>query len=158
MFNSRLGSIFLSLLLLFSIACRAPQKADLKSKLAAVVERKRYTNEQVRVRLKDLTDFEWDRVYVFTPYTSAEEIRRALGFTQSQRVDTSIEMLDSFNLLVFTNARKVVGYVEQPRHLGDFGDEFGATRKIGFSPSEANFRVELEDYGQPWLVLHLQNQ
>jgi hypothetical protein len=32
------------------------------------------------IKLKDLTDFKWDRVYIFTPYTRHEKIDEALGF------------------------------------------------------------------------------
>jgi hypothetical protein len=40
-----------------------------------------------RMRLKDVTDFKWDRVYVFPVGASLEEIDQALGFHYNQWKD-----------------------------------------------------------------------
>ena len=56
-------------------------------------------------RLRDLTDFSWDRVHVFPEGTSAREVNRTVG--QAVLADGSF-YYDAGNLLVFTAGGRVV--------------------------------------------------
>ncbi len=137
------------------------QRQQLENKLTTAVEKKRgvSADEQVIIRLKDLTDFQWDRVYVFTPYTPVETIDKALGFAWPQAREIGINMLDHFNLLVFTNKGKVVNYLKHPLHLGDFSRSMMEQMHKGFNTDEAIFEVEIKDSsGEARLILRPQNE
>jgi hypothetical protein len=73
----------------------------------------------VEVRLKDLTDFKWDRVYIFTPYTPHKVIDDDLGLVWKPARSIQMDWRDDVNLIVFTENGKVVFYIEHPRGLGD---------------------------------------
>ena len=57
------------------------------------------------LQLSDVTPFDWDKVYVFTPYTRNEVVRVALGNAVDPR---EIEMRDDICLVVFTKGEEVV--------------------------------------------------
>lgn len=58
----------------------------------------------------------WDRLYVFTPYTSDEVEKAALG--SAWRGEYSQESRDSTNVLVLTKDRAVVDWLDLPRSPG----------------------------------------
>src|SRR5262249_4753543 len=91
---------------------------------------------------KDFTDFKWEKVYIFPPYTSTANVNKALGFDWPSAKNTGIEMHDSFNLLVFTNGGKVVSYVNFPRSSGDFVLDRPTN---GLGPNEARFVIQKKD-------------
>jgi hypothetical protein len=129
------------------------QRQKFSRNIAAEVERKRGTDNIVEVRLKDLTDFSWDRVHIFTSYIAAETIDENLGYAWKPARSIGIYQRDDINLLVFVDAGKVVFYVDHPRHLGDFDGNY---RKGGYSPDEAIFRVvegAKQANGLAWLHL-----
>jgi hypothetical protein len=121
--------------------------------LEIAIGKKRNTPGKVKVSLKEVTDFEWDRVYIFTPYTPLKEIDEALGFQWMQARKFQLERRDDINLLVFTASGEVVGYLKYPRHYGDFS---GLKNPEGYSAAEATFNVETkgsDGEGGAWLVL-----
>lgn len=122
-------------------------------KVAAAVERARNSNEVVEIRLNDLTDFAWDRVHIFSPYTSAKQIDEDLGYSWPPARDIGQYPNDGFYILVFTNTGKVVFYLKHQRHLGDFKGNY---KQGGYSPDEAVFKViegTKQPDGLPWLHL-----
>lgn len=134
--------------LLCSFACSRQfiAQKDLDEKLIAAIERGPAGEEPVTVRVKDLTTFEWDRLYVFVPYNMRkEDLRETLGMVPH----TSIFSNDWDDLLVFVKGGKVVHYHDHPRKHGDFE---GLRGRAGYSPDEAVFEV---DFDKPlgWLVL-----
>jgi hypothetical protein len=104
------------------------------------------------VRIASLTDFAWERLHVFGPYATQEDINQELGFAWPEAARTGIAGRDAIALLVFVRDGAVVRYVAQARREVDFADV-----KIpgGLLPSEAVFVVRIEDRGQPWRVFHL---
>jgi hypothetical protein len=129
------------------------QRQKFSRKVAAAVERTRNSNDGVEIRLQALTDFAWDRVHIFSPYTSAKRIEEDLG--SSWPLAKRIEQYphDGANILVFTEARKMVFYVEHERHLGDFKGNY---KQDGYSPDEAVFKVSegsKQPNGLTWLYL-----
>ena len=103
------------------------------------------------VRLADLTDFHWQRLYVFGPYASQQRIDDTLGFSWPD--PSGIQSSDSLVLLVFVDGSRVVSYVEQPRSAGDFA---GLDRQRPWTPSDAVFVVRndpQENPGGQWLTV-----
>ncbi len=135
------------------------RQQNFSSKLASEVEKKRSTNNVVEVRLKELTDFEWERVYLFTPYTPHKVIDDDLGFVWKPARKIHMDWRDDVNLIVFTDSGKVVFFVEHQRNFGDFD---GAYKREGYGPDEAVFEVTDKGTRQPdgraWLRLQKRNQ
>jgi hypothetical protein len=129
------------------------KQQNFSSKLAAEVEKKRGNNNVVEVSFKDLTDFKWDTVYIFPPYTQDKVIDDDLGFVWKPARSIHMDWRDDVNLIVFTNNRKVVFYVDHPRN---FGDLKGSYNREGYVPAEAIFTVvegERQPDGRSWLRL-----
>ncbi len=89
-----------------------------------------------QLRISDLTDFAWEELYVFPPYTSQEQIDRALGFEWSD--PSGISLKDTITLLVFVDDGEVVGWVEPLRFEADFAS---LSEGSPWTPETALFRV-----------------
>jgi len=129
-----------------------------KQKLADSVARKRYSLEEVTISLKDQSDFNWDRVYIFPPHTGIETINETLGFVWPHARSIRMDWRDDINLIVFTDNGRVVDYVEYPRSLGDLKGNY---KREGYSPDEAIFAVvegPVQPDGRPWLRLRPHNR
>jgi hypothetical protein len=93
----------------------------------------------VVVDFAELFPFAWDRVYVFNPYTPAEEITKRLGFSWSGATKTAISESKGLTLVVFVRDRDVVHSFEHSRGRGDMvalGNEIK-----GFARDQAKFEV-----------------
>jgi hypothetical protein len=88
------------------------------------------------LRLEDITDFEWDRVYIFHPYTPDSEMQRSLGM-KVQFVPNRIQHNDAYNLLVFVKDGRIVTAVETALTVAEF--HYDETRV--FERANADFRV-----------------
>ncbi|MDB6134726.1 MAG: putative lipoprotein [Verrucomicrobiales bacterium] len=86
------------------------------------------------IQLRRLTEIPWERLHIFGPYTSPEQVNAALGFPWRDRHLTKIGMMDDRNLLVFTAGGKVVLSVLHPRHEADFSQE---ALNRSFTPEDA---------------------
>jgi hypothetical protein len=117
---------------------RVTAQRDLDKKLIAAIEEGRNAERPVIVRLRDLTTFDWERFYVFGPYTPPEDVRNALGIDWDP--DSTIAFQDWDDLLVFVKGGKVVHYHDHPLNHGDF---YGIKR-TGYTPDEAVFEVRME--------------
>ncbi|WLD94312.1 hypothetical protein [Alkalihalobacillus sp. AL-G] len=94
------------------------------------------------IRLKEHTDFPWDKAFVFTPYTSNEQIQEQLADNDiDSKLESSIEYLDGFNLIVFTNDGEVVQYAEVSRKYGDLK----VKENNGFTPEHDEVPVQLHN-------------
>ena len=130
------------------------QQSDLQQKLSAAIEKKGQSGEQVVIQMKSLTDFEWDRFYVFDPYSSDDEVRDTLGFDTTIMAHSRIKHTDTHNLLVFVQNKQVEVFIDYPRSAGDFDK---LKRRDGYNPAEANFEVKIEGVlldGNPLLRLY----
>jgi len=125
-------------------ACR-DRGAELEQKLIKTVKRDPGTVFQMR----DLTPFEWDRMYVIQPYTLPEAINRKLGFEWAGAKSSDIEMFDTIRLLVFVKGKEVVADVEYKVWDGFFDD--GGRHE--YSVEEARFVVEEEGEGEKVLTI-----
>lgn len=107
------------------------------------------------IRIAALTDFEWDKVYLFDPYAPRAHICEVLGVEarQCERVVPFESMDDGIMSLAFVSGTQVVRYARHRRLNGDF------TPVVSRQPllaSEAVFKVVpsgvLQD-GRPWFKL-----
>lgn len=96
--------------------------------------------------------FAWDRMHVFSCYSTRETVERSLGFLWRDFGNTTIESSDSVILVVFVQNGRVVGWYEQPRSI----DLDRLANQRGYSRSEALFdidrssgRVELKHRSPP---------
>ncbi len=121
-----------------------------KRTIAEAVQKKRGNPNKVIIDINSLSRFQWDKLHIFTPYMSYEDIKAELGFDWPYAKMTGIEWDDGICLLVFVKDTKVVKYLVYPRHVGDF---LTIGKKGGYSPEEAVFEVKEEDWGEPWLVI-----
>lgn len=102
--------------------------------LAAAVQSGRPT-----VHLRDLPGPAWDRVHIFGPFTTRQEVTAALGFPWNDGAAArELERSDGLNLLLFVRGGRVVMTVRHRRDEGDFGPE---SLRRGFGVNEAEFRV-----------------
>lgn len=88
----------------------------------------------------EFDEFDWQRVYVFAPYSTRVTVEARLGFAWPEYKDTSVEMSDSVCLVVFVSDGAVVGWYEQSRDI-DLSDLDSAE---GYSRDEAVFGVTRE--------------
>jgi len=102
--------------------------------------------------MASLTDFAWDGLFIFGPYTPVDEIEKALGFSWPPAHNSNIYCCETFCLLVFTHKNRVVQYCEYQRGDGDFSS-LSSTRKI--AATAAVFSVVRDKNG--WLVVTMTN-
>jgi hypothetical protein len=125
------------------VACGTAYRSDdtLLEALAARIKVEPHGSSSAFL-LDELTEFEWDRVFVFLPFASDSEVRQSLGFNWEGLGRTGISTRDDIVLLVFVSKRHVARFVKFPRRLGDFSE---IEVPEGLGPSEARFRVERHD-------------
>ncbi|MCM3655363.1 hypothetical protein [Metabacillus litoralis] len=96
--------------------------------------------DQNEVDLNALTDFSWEKAYIFPPYTTSEYMTEKLGFKWNNA--TGIDYRDDINLIVFVKDKKVVKYIELPRKYGDFAS---GDIENGITPENSIVTVEIFD-------------
>ena len=86
---------------------------------ALINEIKEHQQESViTINFRELYDFKWDEVYVFTSGTSLKTIEQTLGFTWLDAKSTGIKNRDDMDLIVFVENNQVAQYVMLPRKYG----------------------------------------
>ncbi len=109
---------FTLLLLLLLTGCSYLNKVhhhvELEKSINSIVEDENNTE----IIMKTLTDFDWDKGFLFTPYSSQEGIDEKLGVYFKD--PSNMDWRDDIYLLVFMKDDKVVQYVEMDRHGADF--------------------------------------
>jgi hypothetical protein len=125
-----------------TVGC-GPFGDDVDGSLDALTDAVRESDRTgVPFRLASVTSFEWDRVYVFGPYSTPEQIREQLGFDWPAAEDSKIEDADWMNLLVFVRDGRVVHAYEHDRGNGDLEPlARSVLRSGGLSPNDAVLRV-----------------
>jgi hypothetical protein len=99
---------------------------DLEDSIYSIVEDK----NKSEIRLKSLTTFDWDKAFLFAPYSTRETMVDQLGtdFEDPSNINTR----DDIYLLVFVNGDKVIQYVEIERQ----GSDFSVGEEGHLTPSE----------------------
>ena len=139
--NKNIAIAVLSLILLF-IACmtweyyninKVKEDLKLRDKLIGVVK----VSEQIEI--SKVTDFDWDKLYVFTPHAEASKVLRSDNITNSN-FTYNIEHDDTINMIAFIKDNKLVSYRNISR--SDFEFEYMEGYKV--SKDKAIFDVEKE--------------
>lgn len=106
----------------------------LDSSLRKAIQSKRGTI----LNIQDVTVFKWDRLDIYTPYTSYKDEKGEI-----------IEIDEGHCLLVFSDNGVPVSKLKYKRYYGDFS---GLHREGGYIPSSARFRVPAQSQSK-WLKL-----
>jgi hypothetical protein len=100
-----------------------------------------------QVSLNEVTDFSWDAVYIFGPYSSSNHMERVVGCVIACIDSVRLQYRDDVNLLVFTRGSETV-LVPVHRAVADFKFEKSNNR---FSPQTARFVIN-RDEGMVYLT------
>jgi hypothetical protein len=101
--------VFLPLLFL-SISCSEIGKAP----------KRVFTFSGSTIDLSTEIEGDWDKVCLFTPYSSNQEAERLIGFEFDIESKSNIYELDSITLFLVVKRRQVIDYFEVPRNSIDF--------------------------------------
>lgn len=83
-----------------------------------------------------MANFDWDKAYLFTPYSTQEGINEQ--FRVEFKDTSNIDHRDDIYLLVFLNSDKVVQFVEINRQQSDFS----IGKKEYLTPSNALINIQ----------------
>jgi len=73
------------------------------------------------LRMDTVNKGEWDRMFVFSPYTALSEIEAALKQKAAPAIENfRLEERDDINLIVFLNGDKITIVAAVPRSVADF--------------------------------------
>ena len=103
-------------------------------------------NDDIRLALKNqhVVDFavlvptEWNKMYVFHPYTSSNEVATALGHNWDDFEKSGIYDNDGFYLALFVLDERVVAWARLSQDVAGYGE---LLRTDGFSRQEARFQL-----------------
>ena len=124
---------FYILLILFLAWCsNVSHNTGLEKSIFSIVEDK--NNSEIRIN--SLTTFDWEKAFIFTPYSTQEGIEEQLGVNFNDPSD--IDWRDDIYLLVFLNDDKVVQYIEIDRQ----GADFTIGEKKHLTPSDDLITIE----------------
>ncbi len=107
-------------------------------------------NNATEIKLNKITNFDWERVCIFSPYTPVTEINTSLGFDWKQADKINLQDDEVNCLIVFINNKKVVKYILFPRNKGDFSNLYQQC----YANERAIFKIQKRDNGRnTWYLL-----
>lgn len=124
--------LFLCSLVFWGINKSNKTKEDVALK-NVIIETVKKSNE---IDFAKITNFEWDKMYIFTPYSIPKDILNNDGIS-TRNSKFNIEVLDSINMIGFVKSDKLVAFVELPRNYGGVD----LTNYIKFSKEETKFNI-----------------
>jgi len=102
------------------------------------------------INLKEVTPFEWDKVYSFSPYTPKDTIYETVGYKWDRIQETVNE---DMNQIVFMKDGKVVCYIYgYPANIG-YGITYGYPANIGYG-----ITLSGETLSEAATVLHVEDE
>jgi hypothetical protein len=133
------------LLILMLVSCRPqPENPKISQAITAQLQQ-----GKTQIKMADLTDFTWDKMHIFTPYTPQATVDRALGFEWKEYQSLGINSTDSSDLLVFVvhnmGNGQVVKFAKYPRLHSSFRQ---VANGYGYSPDQAIFTVSTKAENQ----------
>ncbi|MBL7154840.1 MAG: hypothetical protein ISS79_14080 [Phycisphaerae bacterium] len=134
------SSVAFVLVLMYERIMRPPPPGIIETALEQCVDKEHAAS----VVLSDLTDFDWDYVYAFPPYTSPNDVSSALGEKLPITKDIRYGLNGGDVLVVFTRTEKVVYYELMPPKYR----LYGADGSFTISKDRAVFKVT--GYGGPY--------
>lgn len=110
-----------------------------------------------KLRLASITNFEWDRLYLFDPYTPRNDVCKALHVQEKdcERVVPFESTDDGIMTMAFVSGKRVVCYSKHSRWNGDFAP---SPKQQPIPAGRAVFQVTpsgTSQDGRPWLKLTL---
>lgn len=78
------------------------------------------TAQQPLIPLTQLTNFAWDQVFLFGPYTSTQELTRITGVAIDKSASHALEERDDIHILVFLQQKKLAKLIAVPRGVMNF--------------------------------------
>jgi hypothetical protein len=115
----KIPTILLTLwMIMLIIGCSAEHtsKNEMIDTLKQEIERKQKSGDTLN--MMEIISSDWDRMYVFGPYTPESKIQEVLGFELKENF--RIDERDDINLLVFVKDNNVIQLIYFPRSFGDF--------------------------------------
>lgn len=109
---------------------RVDVNVELTNKVLAVVKSSDY------IDFSKVTDFEWDTMYIFKPYSDATNILKD-NDVRNYNTLFSIEHNDSINMIAFVNKNKLITFIETSRS----GFEVDSMINHKIDKDKANFKV-----------------
>ncbi|MEW9674348.1 hypothetical protein [Ammoniphilus sp. 3BR4] len=93
----------------------AEYQVGVEQQIVLAVDKEQENKEKVIIDFKKIAPFEWDNMYVFTPYTSWEIIDNEMGLSWENSAVGRVAGRDQNDLIVFVKDNEVIGYVEHGR-------------------------------------------
>jgi hypothetical protein len=90
---------------------------------------------------------DWQKVCIFGPYTSNDQLETVVGFPWDIEAKNATSMGDGTTLLLFIQDQTVLASVDHPRDKGDFD----RLADQCFERSEAQFTYEVDADGWGWV-------
>jgi hypothetical protein len=123
------------ILFVFLVGCGTdvPHNAEVKNAVASI-EKDLSRHEEKEIHLNALTDFDWDKAFLFSPYTPQESIDETLGVAFKD--PSGIDYRDDIFLLVFMKDDQVVQYAKLDcQQISDYVIEFSTGGKEYVTPT-----------------------
>jgi len=105
------------MVLVLLVGCRQnnfEHNIELEKSIYSILE----DENKSQIKIESLINFNWDKAFLFRPYTAQESINEQLGVDFKD--PSNIASRDDICLLVFLNDGKVVEYAEINRQQYDF--------------------------------------
>ena len=113
---------------------KVKEDTELKNEVIKVVQSSK------EIDFSKVTNFEWDEIYLFTPYTDSKEILKKDG-VKRYNSKLNMEYNDGINIIAFVNSKKIITYIEINR--SDFDFEPIENSKI--SKDKSIFEIDNDD-------------
>lgn len=92
---------------------RVEENIELKNNIVKIAK------SSDKIDFSQLTNFNWDTMYLFTPYTDTKKILKKDGvINYSDKLN--MEYRDTINIVAFVDSKKIVTYIELNRSEIDF--------------------------------------
>ncbi|WP_443143255.1 hypothetical protein [Pseudalkalibacillus sp. R45] len=111
------------------------------TELEDAIEAKMAEDATTEINLKAFTDFNWEKAYIFYPYSSDNMIEEQVGFSLDNA--RNISHRDDINLLVIVTKDQTVYYAEISRQNGDLLND----EKDGYTPINATIKIQRNEGG-----------
>lgn len=95
---------------------------DFESPVSSMIAKKVSNGEGTLINIAQLTSFNWDKLYIFKPYSSNDIINEAIHTQLYKNDEFPMGVPEGNTLFVFLKDDKIVHYFMHPRSYGDFSD------------------------------------
>lgn len=95
-----------------------------------------FINKSDSIDFNTITNFKWDNIYVFTPYSDPKDILKK-DEIKSYNLDFNVKYLDSIYMMAFINENKIISFIELPKVCVDIDSKI----PIKFSENHSKFTI-----------------